>query len=77
MPFVAHIASHAWFHTPYTLWSQMELMLQVQAVWSKQYMVSVGNMMSGKLYTPDGSIEEMEVIEKGEGWEMKQVYIPM
>jgi len=77
MPFVAHIASHAWFHTPYTLWSQMELMLQVQAVWSKQYMVSVGNMMSGKLYTPDGSIEEMEVIEKGAGWEMKQVYIPM
>lgn len=76
MPFVTHIASHAWFHGPYTLWSQMETMLRVQAVWSGQSVVSVGNMMSGKFYTPSGSIQEMEVIDRGEGWEMKRVTIP-
>lgn len=76
MPFVAHIASHAWFHEPYTLWSQMESMLRVQAVWNQQYVVSVGNMMPGKLYTPNGALTEMDTIAKGDQWELKQVFIP-
>ncbi len=76
MPFVTHIASHAWFHEPYTLWSQMETMLRVQAVWNGQSVVSVGNMMPGKFYTPSGSIKEMAVIDRGEGWEMRRVIVP-
>lgn len=76
MPFVAHIASHAWFHEPYTLWSQMETMLRVQAVWNQQYVVSVGNMMSGKVYAPNGAVINMKVLERGEKWELKQVFIP-
>lgn len=76
MPFVVHIASHAWFHEPYTLWSQMESMMRVQAVWNQQYLVSAGNMMSGKLYAPKGSIIEMDTIAKGELWELKQTVIP-
>lgn len=76
MPFVAHIASHAWFHEPYTLWSQMESMLRVQAVWNQRYVVSVGNMVSGKLYAPNGAIVEMDIIAEGEKWKLKQAFIP-
>lgn len=76
MPFVAHIASHSWFHEPYTLWSQMESMLQVQSVWSQHHIVSAGNMMSGKVYTPSGEVRDMAVVASGERWEVKQVSIP-
>lgn len=76
VPFVAHIASHAWFHEPLTLWSQMEIMLRVQAVWSGQYVVSVGNMMSGKVYTPAGAVVEMEILERSDWWEIKQIIVP-
>lgn len=76
MPFVVHIASHAWFHEPYTLWSQMESMMRVQAVWNQQYLVSAGNMMPGKLYAPNGTIREMDTVAKGELWEVKQTFIP-
>jgi apolipoprotein N-acyltransferase len=76
MPFVAHIASHAWFHEPHILWSQMETMMRVQAVWNQQYIVSAGNMVSGKFYTPNGGVFDMEVVNKGDQWEIKQAYIP-
>jgi apolipoprotein N-acyltransferase len=76
MPFVAHIASHAWFHEPYTLWSQMESMLRVQAIWNQQYVVTAGNMVSGKVYTPTGAVEELTVVANGERWQVKQTIIP-
>lgn len=76
MPFVTHIASHAWFHEPHTLWSQMEMMLRVQALWGQQYIVSVGNMMPGKVYAPHGKIIEPELVKEGERWKIRQIIIP-
>jgi apolipoprotein N-acyltransferase len=76
MPFVAHIASHAWFHEPKTLWSQTETMLRVQALWNQQYIVSVGNMMPGMAYSPSGALINPEVIESGDGWEVKRFVVP-
>jgi len=77
MPFVAHIASYAWFHDPYTLWLQTETMLQVQAVWGQQYIVSVGNMMPGNVYSPSGKVIKPELVEAGERWEIKKTTIPV
>lgn len=76
LPFVAHIASHAWFHKPHTLWSQMEAMLRVQAVWNQQYIVTAGNMVAGNAYAPSGAVWEPEVIATGEGWQLKRTVIP-
>lgn len=76
MPFVAHLVSHAWFHDPYELWHQLDVMLKVQAVWSGQYIVSAGNMMSGKVYTPNGASIEMKTVAKGDLWVVKEVSIP-
>ncbi len=55
--FVVHPISHSWFHSPYGLWSQLETMLRFQAVAAGVPIVSVGNMMTGKVYTPKGDIQ--------------------
>ena len=75
-PFVAHIVSHAWFNEPNVLWLQLDRMLQVQAVWNQEYIVSAGNQMTGQLYTPAGTIEPLPVAVSGEGWKVREVVIP-
>lgn len=55
--FVAHPISHAWFHHPQVLWQQLDTMLLVQSVWNQVPIVSAGNMVSGAVYYPDGTID--------------------
>ncbi|MCA9362003.1 hypothetical protein KC906_01385 [Candidatus Kaiserbacteria bacterium] len=76
MPFTVHIASHAWFHEPNSLWSQMEAMLKVQVIWTQQYLVSVGNMVESNIYTPQGQVLDGEVFETGEQWQVKLTTLP-
>ncbi len=75
-PFVAHVVSHAWFHEPHSLWYQLDTMLKVQAVWNQKYIVSAGNQVAGKVYTPQGNIIQPTVVDEGEKWMVKQVSIP-
>jgi apolipoprotein N-acyltransferase len=65
--FVAHPMSHAKFHTPYTLWHQLDTMLRVQAVYAQVPIVSAGNMVTGKAYLPDGTIDNGQVIYEDDG----------
>jgi len=66
--FIVHPISHAWFHQSKILWQQQDVMLSIQARWQGVSIVSAGNMMQGKLYLPSGQIDNGEVIENGEGW---------
>ncbi|OGG89364.1 hypothetical protein A2592_02835 [Candidatus Kaiserbacteria bacterium RIFOXYD1_FULL_42_15] len=68
LPFVAHPISHAWFHSSKILWQQQDVMLRIQARWQGIPIVSAGNMMQGKLYLPNGQIDNGEIIESGDGW---------
>jgi apolipoprotein N-acyltransferase len=76
MPFVAHPISHTWFHDSEILWHQLESMLRVQAVWSKQYIISSSNHAYSSAYAPNGAIQMLEAVESGEGWAVKQIIIP-
>jgi apolipoprotein N-acyltransferase len=57
VPFIAHPVSHAWFHDPETLWRQLDTMLRVQAFWNDIPVVSAGNQAPGKVYLPNGTIQ--------------------
>lgn len=71
-PFIAHPISHGWFHSPQILWSQLEVMLLVQARWSGVPIVSAGNMVAGKIYLPNGQVGSGETIEHGEYWQLNR-----
>lgn len=71
VPFVAHPISHAWFHSSKVLWQQLDVMLQIQARQSGVPIVSAGNMVPGKLYLPDGTIETGELLVEGERYELR------
>ncbi len=72
LPFVAHPISHAWFHNPVILWSQLDVMLQLQARYSGVPIVSAGNMAVGKLYLPNGVIETGKVIGEGDRYQLRE-----
>jgi apolipoprotein N-acyltransferase len=76
VPFVAHPVSHAWFHHPKTLWSQLDTMLRVQAIWTQQYIVSAGNMASGFMITSTGTLVRQAPIASGEKWNIALYHIP-
>tara|TARA_B100000508_G_scaffold78473_1_gene61006 strand:- start:1578 stop:3068 length:1491 start_codon:yes stop_codon:yes gene_type:complete len=76
VPFIAHPISHAWFHEPYQLWQQLDVMLKIQSVWNQQYIISAGGNVSGSLYTPSGSIIKPRTISSGEEWSIREVNIP-
>tara|TARA_B100000508_G_scaffold14126_1_gene9682 strand:- start:4333 stop:5826 length:1494 start_codon:yes stop_codon:yes gene_type:complete len=76
VPFIAHPISHAWFHEPQQLWSQLDTMLQIQAIWNGQYIISSGGHVAGALYTPEGSIIQPQTIASGDGWTIRESYIP-
>lgn len=61
--FIVHPMSHAWFHSPHVVQRQLDTMLRFQAVWAGVPIVSVGNMVEGKVYTPTGTIVIPETIE--------------
>lgn len=61
--FVAHPISHAWFHTPTTLWQQLDIMLRVQARWNRVPIVSAGNLAPSVVYYPSGKIDNAPVRE--------------
>jgi apolipoprotein N-acyltransferase len=77
VPFIAHPISHGWFNEPTFLWKSLDSMLQVQAVWSQQYIVSAGAHMSGQVFTPQGEIVTPENIASGEYWTVRQSFIPV
>ena len=52
-------------------------MLQVQAVWNQQYIVSAGAHMSGQVYAPNGEILSPEDIATGKYWTVRQSFIPV
>jgi apolipoprotein N-acyltransferase len=68
VPFVAHPISHAWFHTPTSLWYQFDAMLRVQALWNNLPIVSAGNMVTGALYTAHGQKVALPPVASGEYW---------
>jgi len=68
IPFVAHPISHASFHNPKILWQQLDVMLQIQARFQGVSIVSAGNMASGKLYLPNGQIDNGRLVANGAGW---------
>jgi apolipoprotein N-acyltransferase len=76
VPFVAHPISHAWFHNPYVLWYQQDLMLKVQAVWNNKYIVSAANQSISKTATPTGHLIVPEVKMEGDGWRLREIIIP-
>jgi len=76
VPFIAHPVSHAWFNEPTILWKNLDNMLQVQAVWNQQYIVSAGGHVDGQVYTPQGKILTPEILASGDNWVMKQSFIP-
>ena len=75
LPFVAHQISHAWFHEPYIFWYELDTMLKVQAVWNQKYIISAGSHVEGKVVTPSGKIESLDVIAEGEMWKVKKTTI--
>lgn len=76
VPFIAHPISHAWFNEPQSLWSQLTSMLQVQALWSQQYIVSAGNGVDAQVFAPNGFVTYPESISEGEHWQLRTVSIP-
>jgi apolipoprotein N-acyltransferase len=72
VPFVAHPISHAWFHSPQILWQQLDVMLQIQARYSGLPIVSAGNMVTGKMYTPNGSISSGEILKRTDYFELRR-----
>ena len=76
LPFVAHPVSHAWFHEPEVLWHQLDVMLRVQAVWNKKYIVSASSHAESKTYTPSGKIVVSDIVAEGEYWKVRVVKIP-
>jgi apolipoprotein N-acyltransferase len=53
---IAHPVSHAWFHTPGTLWYQEQNMLIVQSIYTGLPILQAGNNAPSVLYTPDGAV---------------------
>lgn len=76
VPFIAHPVSHAWFHEPESLWPQLHMMLQVQAVWNQVYIVSAGNDVSGAVYAPNGTRSEPVMIDETAEWSVNIIDIP-
>ena len=76
VPFIAHPISHSWFNQPESLWSQLTGMLQVQSIWSDQYIVSVGNEADSQVFTPDGGVTYPEVYLEEDNWQLRLVEIP-
>lgn len=70
--FIAHPLSHAWFNSPHGLWQQLDIMLRLQARAANVSIISAANLASGKRYTPQGTIDEGELIASGEGWEVRR-----
>lgn len=64
VPFVAHIVSHAWFATtPQTLWTQLDSMLQIQAVKNRTVIIQSANRAPTKVYYPNGDVVLPRVID--------------
>jgi apolipoprotein N-acyltransferase len=76
VPFIAHPISHAWFNQPQTLLNQLTSMLQVQAIWNQQYIVSSGNAASSQVFLPTGVVVIPELIDSGDGWQLQVTQIP-
>jgi apolipoprotein N-acyltransferase len=76
-PFVVHPVAHGWFHTPTTLWHQLDTMLRIQAAWNRVAIVSAGNQVTGALYTPDGRVMYPAVTSAGDSWQVKVVTVPL
>lgn len=76
IPFVAHVISHSWFHSPTLLWYQTDQFLRVQAIWNQVPIVSAGNLAPSKVYWPDGRVTEGEVVAEGELWRVRMVTLP-
>jgi apolipoprotein N-acyltransferase len=76
VPFIAHPMSHDWFHKPKIFRAQLATMLQVQAVWNHQYIVSVGNQVPGQVFTPNGEILSPTKLAEANRWVVREVFIP-
>lgn len=77
IPFVVHPLSHSWFHSPYTLWHQQEMMLKVQAVWNHTYIVSSANEARSIVISPEGDVYSGDVVAEGDLWKIREVNIPI
>ncbi len=69
VPFVAHVVSHGWFHREVpVLVHQLDAMLLMQARYTGHAIVQSGNLVTTKLYLPNGTIVIPEIIAEGTTW---------
>ena len=70
-PFVAHLVSHGWFkREPEILWNQLDNMLRTQALFNNIPIVQSSNLNQAKIYWPDGSIEQPELVAESGYWKL-------
>lgn len=54
VPLIVHPVSHAWFHSPESLWYQLDLMLRAQVRFARVPLVQAGNMTPARAYNRNG-----------------------
>jgi apolipoprotein N-acyltransferase len=59
---ILHPVSHGWFHGSAKLRYQLDRMLRAQAIWNNANIIQAGNMSPSVIYTPDGRLNEGEVV---------------
>jgi apolipoprotein N-acyltransferase len=73
VPFIANPISHAWFHSPESLWWQYDAMRKIHAVWNQVPIVTAGNMSTGAWYTTRGEKILPRMVASGEYWTVSLV----
>lgn len=74
--FVAHIVSHAWFHSPSTLWYQLQNMLRVQAAWSDIPIIVTSNQAPSYMVDATGRLQQGQTLERQAYWTLIQYGLP-
>lgn len=74
VPFVAHVVSHGWFHREVpVLVNQLDAMLLTQARYTGQPIAQSGNLVTTKLYLPNGEIVIPEIVAEGDTWTLSEL----
>jgi len=61
---ILHVSSHGYFENSLLLNKQLDSMLKINALWTGKTIVQAGNMMSGKTYLSNGTIDYGEVLKE-------------
>lgn len=67
---VLHPISHGRFHSPRSMWYQLDTMLRVQAIWNGVAIISAGNMSTSLIYLPSGKIIGGNALMAKDRWKL-------